>query len=137
MGCDIYLRSLKDAAEKQWKPVFDAAVKKRDDYIAAHPGCDARTDPDDWTRYDNPKVQALQDAVNAAYNAMNGPDCYWRDSYNSSNLFAQIGLSWHDVPTTEEPRTYEWDGETETCDACVLDADGLRWLIAELKNRQI
>lgn len=79
MGADIYLRSVSDKLQAEWKPKFDAAVEARNKkYLQG------MKMPEDCPE---------QEAVNHAYNMMYS-EGYFRDSYNSTSLFHLLGLSW-------------------------------------------
>lgn len=78
MGADLYIQSAFTATHERWRKRFDRAVARRD---AAADG--------------SAEQQRLQKTVGRSYQRMfsNG---YFRDSYNSSNLLWQFGLSWWD-----------------------------------------
>lgn len=93
MGADLYIRSLHDAAEAQYKPIFGAAVKARDEYAEANKAT-LKHDRETGAILD-PEYDKLQAVVHEAYENMyekNGG--YFRDSYNTTSLFWMIGLSW-------------------------------------------
>jgi len=79
MGADIYRRSISDAARKQYLPLFDEAVKKR-----------------------NAGDETAREDVEKYYRAMYPEDGYFRDSYNNSNFLWLLGISWwRDIKTDE------------------------------------
>lgn len=75
MGADLYIESVNEKCLAKWKPKFDAAVAARDA---------ATTDE---------ARKELQKEVSRCYDEMYA-DGYFRDSYNSTNLLWQLGLSW-------------------------------------------
>lgn len=75
MGADMYIQSLHKKCMDEWKPKFDNAVFKRD------------------TNFDLSLNDELQQEVDKCYDGMYS-DGYFRDSYNSTNLLWQLGLSW-------------------------------------------
>ena len=85
MGADLYLESLSDAAQKQWKPEFDRAVEAREQYAALNGGLLAVQD--------SPSYDALQGEVSRCYEGMYSSG-YFRDSYNGTSVLATLGLSW-------------------------------------------
>ena len=74
MGADIYLESEFKPNQTRWQPLFEAAVKKRDSAPKA-------------------EQEELQRDVSDAYSHLYEVG-YFRDSYNSYGLFAQMKLSW-------------------------------------------
>lgn len=139
MGADLYIRSLWQEGQRKHNDAYQAALAERNRLSELHP--ERHCTDDDC----HPDLKAAQDEVWRLSDLMDG-GCTWRDSYNSSNLFAQIGLGWDDVPLTEltvqsryanHPNPQYRDDSGEAYEICALDADGLRWLINELKTRQI
>lgn len=77
MGADLYRNDILDPIREQTKKTFDEAVAVRD----ALP-------PND------PRLDAAQADVDAAYDAMYPDGAYFRDSYNCSSVLNRLGLSW-------------------------------------------
>lgn len=90
MGADLYIRSLSDAADAAYRPMFEAAVSMRD--IAAENAKNADT-PESKDAYERLQ-KLLQEQVTKAYDAMFEHDGYFRDSYNSTGVLQYMGLSW-------------------------------------------
>jgi hypothetical protein len=83
MGADIYRDSVYEAADKKWSPKFHAACEKR--RLASERGDDAN----------QKKYQKLVDKY---YVNMYPEDGYFRDSYNSTSVAWQMGMSyWGDI----------------------------------------
>lgn len=76
MGADLYINKLRRSIEQEWRPKFDAAVRERD----------AATDEQ--------SKAAAQKKVEEAYDTLNGPEHYFRDSYNGTSVLHRLGLSW-------------------------------------------
>jgi hypothetical protein len=76
MGADIYIESIYDKMQKKYRPLFAAAVKKRD------------------AAKSKERQEAYQQEVAKYFDLINGDEGYFRDSYNATSLFAQLGLSW-------------------------------------------
>ena len=74
MGADLCISKVFEDNSKKYKPLFDSAVALRD---SAKPELEAQA----------------QEIVSYFYDRMYSAG-YFRDSYNSSSLFAVIGLSW-------------------------------------------
>lgn len=77
MGADLYIPAMKTEFVKRAKTYFDRAVQKRDSCPRG-----------------SPESEAAQKAVEYWYNRMMPSTYYFRDSYNSTSLFHQLGLSW-------------------------------------------
>lgn len=75
MGADMYIQSLHKKCYDEWHKEFEFRVSLRD----------AETDAI--------RKEQLQESVERAYDKMYA-EGYFRDSYNSTNLLWQIGLSW-------------------------------------------
>lgn len=75
MGADIYIESLRKGCEKKWQEKFREAVKRRD----------AASSP---TAKDE-----IQKEVEKFYELLYS-EGYFRDSYNDTSVFKQLGLSW-------------------------------------------
>lgn len=82
MGADLYIRSISDAAEKKYEPLFNRAVVKRDKAMRAG-------DKEAQAKY--------QKTVEKYYDKMYDHPGYFRDSYNTSCLFWVLGLSWWEM----------------------------------------
>lgn len=76
MGADIYLRSKYQPNYDRIKPLFDKAL----DYA-------------DSLKSGTPEYKAAHAEVDRLYEEMCSIG-YFRDSYNNSSLFRQLGLSW-------------------------------------------
>ncbi len=76
MGADLYIESNFNALQGRLKPEFEAAVKRRDAAKSTKGRHEAQRE-----------VEQLFDEAHP-------PTAYFRDSYNSSSLLAQLGLSW-------------------------------------------
>jgi hypothetical protein len=76
MGADIYLNSEYEPHLKQWQPIFEAAVSKRDGLPR-----------------DSEQAREAQKEVDAAFTHMRSRG-YFRDAYNGGNLASLIGFSW-------------------------------------------
>ena len=79
MGADLYIRSITDKASEEFTPLFDIAVEMRH-YFQEH-GDKGRSDK-------------AQDLVGYFYDAMYPKEGYFRDSYNGTSVFFNLGLSW-------------------------------------------
>ena len=99
MGADIYLKSIFDKNKAEIEPLFDAAVQRR---------ANATTDTE---------REAAQQEVAKYYDALYAKG-YFRDSYNSTSLFAMYGKSWWQL-------SYDDDG--------YLPIEEARRLLADLK----
>lgn len=86
MGADLYIRTLNDKCRAEWEPKFEAAVAARDAAFPGH-GIPVKGNPQ------RKEFEKLQAAVSEAHEKMYS-EGYFRDSYNSWNLFSKIGLSW-------------------------------------------
>jgi len=86
MGADLYIKSVSDPARTKFNPLFDEACNKQDA---------AATDTE---------KEEFQKQVKEYYSAMYPENGYFRDSYNSSCLLWQLGLSWWDnvVPMLDD-----------------------------------
>jgi len=80
MGADLYIRSIHDKANAEHMPKFNTAAKVRDALIEA--------------KVDQSEIDLAQEVVTKHYDAMYDHGGYFRDSYNSTSLFWQLGLSW-------------------------------------------
>lgn len=97
MGADFYIRSLSEPAEKRYRPKFNAAVRKRDQYydqrVAELVAGGQSKDEAEWQVRQEPRYGRLQARVtqlwDELYSAENG---YFRDGYNHTNLFTMFGL---------------------------------------------
>jgi len=76
MGADLYLESITEKAKQEYQRKFEDACRARDE---------AKTDAE---------KERLQQEVDKYYHLLFPDDGYFRDSYNSSNLLWQLGLSW-------------------------------------------
>jgi hypothetical protein len=94
MGADLYIPSDKDPVVLLQEE-FDKLVKERD-VLELKTGANKVLDPATWSnKYDNPKVQAIQDKLNDLTRQMfQDNPYYFRDSYNNSSLLWQMNLSW-------------------------------------------
>jgi hypothetical protein len=84
MGADLYIKKLSVPRKNQWTPIFNAAVKRRDEAFPRN----------QTTDYNDPQFKILQAAVEEASDSMYSDECYFRDSYNSSSVMAMLNLSW-------------------------------------------
>lgn len=90
MGADLYRKSITDAADKKWLPIFEEAVKNRDEMIK-------RLEASGKTNAQACKtkmVKIYQKQVSEAYENMSPEEGYFRDSYNTTSVLARVGLSW-------------------------------------------
>jgi hypothetical protein len=78
MGADLYIQSVSRQVRAKYDPLFDAAVKKRNDFMS---------------RGMKAEAEKAQKEVEKYYNLSNS-EGYFRDSYNDSSLFWMLGLSW-------------------------------------------
>lgn len=78
MGADLYLPSVYDPNYRQWEPLFNEAVAKRDSH-----------------KRGTPEYERAQERVLECYQAMYSAG-YFRDPYNSWEVLAKFGLSWWD-----------------------------------------
>lgn len=76
MGADIYLNSVYEPNIAKYEPLFTKAVMERDKYLRG-----------------SAEEKKAQKQVEKYYNLMYSKG-YFRDSYNATSLFAQMGLSW-------------------------------------------
>lgn len=76
MGADLYLRSLYEKQEAEWRPRFDEAVKERN-----------------RTKRGTPEYEAAQQRVEECYEQLHGLG-YFRDAYNDWDVLWRFGLSW-------------------------------------------
>ena len=106
MGADLYIQSIRDKAEKEHRPEFDAAVKKRSTFERG-----------------TPEADAAQVYVDAAFSKLFPEDGYFRDSYNATSVLRTWGLSW-------------WvDVIPMLTDEGFLTVDGTRALLDRLRSR--
>lgn len=101
MGADLFIRSLYDKTDDEYRPLFDKAAAERNAYQdqrasarekAAHQthdpyGIGAGTPDPACT------LCQLQGEVNKYYALMFGQG-YFRDNYNGGNFLSKFGLSW-------------------------------------------
>lgn len=76
MGADIYIKSLSDSCQAKYDPKFQEAVAKRDKCI----------------RGSKEAIEAQKEV--AKYYDLMYARGYFRDSYNATSLFGELGLSW-------------------------------------------
>jgi hypothetical protein len=76
MGADIYIQSLHEACLKKYEKKFHEAVAKRDKLTRG-----------------SGEAEEAQKEVEKYYDLMYTRG-YFRDSYNATSLFGQLGLSW-------------------------------------------
>ena len=83
MGADLYIKCvMADEYENEHRPNYEAALRERDN-LAKSLG------------YNDPKVAEKQELVEEMSNKLWGENPYYfRDSYNDTSLFWQLGLSW-------------------------------------------
>lgn len=148
MGADVYLRSVSDAAEKAWKPLFDLAVKARDaDHLGTHiklrvieevKGRAAEVHATDLALSERlmetiyllgqksraERKEAMQSLVRLAFDQMNAKG-YYRDSYNQSNLLWRLGMNY-------------WGYINELLDgSCLMSVANMRKLANDIKHAAI
>lgn len=148
MGADVYLRSVSDAAEKAWKPLFDLAVKARDaDRLGANvklrvieevKGRAAEVHATDLALSERlmetiyllgqksraERKEAMQSLVRLAFDQMNAKG-YYRDSYNQSNLLWRLGMNY-------------WGYINELLDgSCLMSVANMRKLANDIKHATI
>lgn len=148
MGADVYLRSVSNAAEQAWKPLFDLAVKARDaDRLGTHvklqiitevKGRAAEvhaTDPALSERLMETihmlgqksraqRRESMQTLVMLAFDQMNAKG-YYRDSYNQSNLLWRLGMNY-------------WGYINELLDgSCLMSVANMRKLADDIKHATI
>ena len=111
MGADLYIKPLTEAARKKWSPVFDDAVKLRnqlavdlrawESILAAREQVGNKVtiqSAKDCLETTKKELDAAQKAVSGAYDKMYGYG-YFRDSYNGTSVLWRLGLSWwQDIP---------------------------------------
>lgn len=91
MGADLYIKHLFDKRYKEFSPLFDAAVEKRDE---------AESEMDCMSVWNKnfAKLQQTYDEnarlTNHYYEMIYCPPHYFRDSYNCSCSLWTLGLSW-------------------------------------------
>tara|TARA_R100001244_G_scaffold13417_1_gene15171 strand:+ start:318 stop:767 length:450 start_codon:yes stop_codon:yes gene_type:complete len=78
MGADLYLNNEYKELNERLAPKFDDAIAKRDSI----------------TDRTSEEYRLYQDRASGIYNQMNPDSCYFRDSYNVSNVLWALGLSW-------------------------------------------
>ena len=78
MGADLYLNNEYKELNERLVPKFDDAIAKRDSI----------------TDRKSEEYRLYQDRASGIYNQMNPDSCYFRDSYNVSNVLWALGLSW-------------------------------------------
>lgn len=111
MGADLYIRKVYEANRAKWEPAFLAAAHARD---TAYP----------TIQRNNPEYDALQAKVSETYDNMMS-EGYFRDSYNSSSVMWQMGLSW-------------WNDVTPLCNKKgELGMKAIKKLIAMIESRPI
>lgn len=104
MGADLYIESISQKQDAKYKPLFNIAVKTRDDIANKFPEVQPYM-KDVWGIRPTPrppaalreKVKLLNDAqkkVNKYYKAMNDGGGYFRDPYNSWGLSSLGYFSW-------------------------------------------
>ena len=76
MGADLYIKSLHDASQAKYRPLFEAACAERDKHDR-----------------DSLEAKAAQKDVREYCELMHGAG-YFRDSYNSTSIMWRYGLSW-------------------------------------------
>src|SRR5580698_2449823 len=76
MGADLYLEKIHHPRMKQYEPLFQAALGKRDS-----------------ARPKSREFRAAQREVGKYYDLMYA-EGYFRDSYNVTNVLNRLGLSW-------------------------------------------
>lgn len=108
MGADLYIDSIYNKAIEKHKPAFDEAVERRNRLKAE--GASEK------------EIEAVQAEVEKHYNAMYDHEGYFRDSYNSTSLFWQLGLSWWN----DLQEFYDGDGN--------LRPAGAKRLLAKIKK---
>jgi hypothetical protein len=92
MGADLYINSLVKKARDQYDPLFNAAVRERNEISQAGERSPAILGS---VKYTTAYTKA-QEKVEKYYNLANG-EGYFRDSYNNSSLFWILGLSWWEL----------------------------------------
>jgi hypothetical protein len=90
MGADLYIKSISDATQSKWKPVFDQAITERDALM--EPSGSWRKEPTDPKKLR--AFKAAQRRVDRAYRRMYSTAGYYRDSYNVTSVLWTLGLSW-------------------------------------------
>lgn len=123
MGADLYRESITDKAQAEYGPWFDNAVEKRNGLIATFENLDPAT-PDGL--HVKAKIDQAQAEVERYWGLMYPEDGYFRDSYNGSSLFDQLGLSW-----------WSNDFEDRLDENGYLDVNGCKWLLAEVQSRKL
>jgi hypothetical protein len=76
MGADLYIESTYSSLQAQYQSKFEAAIKLRNS-----------------AKSEKQKLNA-QHQIEKLYDVMHPASAYFRDSYNSYSLLAQLGLSW-------------------------------------------
>lgn len=79
MGADLYIQSISDKAREKYSPMFDAAVKRRNDAQKAG---------------NSKRAEAIQKEVEMYHDKMYPEEGYFRDSYNGTSLFRLLDQSW-------------------------------------------
>lgn len=129
MGADLYIRSLNDAAEAQYKPLFEAACTARDSYAERNEVIRNR----ETGEFTDPEYLKLQAVVHEAYENMyekNGG--YFRDSYNSTSLFWLLDLSWWNSDAITQ------DGDDDDDDAYpVITVASAARLLDEIEAKEV
>jgi hypothetical protein len=88
MGADLYIEDIHIPLLKRYEPLFEAAVRRRDQ---CQPG--------------SQEAAAAQAEVIKYYDLMFSAG-YFRDSYNATSVLWRLGLSWwtHVIPLCDEHR---------------------------------
>lgn len=97
MGANLTIQcEIAEEYETTLRLLFEAAVEERNEKIEKYG--DARKSNDWNAEYVHPSVQKSQDIVNKyAHKVWEENPYYFRDSYNATSIFWQIGLSWWQI----------------------------------------
>jgi len=107
MGADLYIESISEREKNKWKGLFDSSVDLRNKASSDY------------------EKEGYQKQVNKYYDLMYAEDGYFRDSYNSTNLLYQLGLSW-------------WDDVIPQLDKnSYLSTEGAEWFLKEIQSRTV
>src|SRR5689334_13052050 len=100
MGADLYIRKIHNVQEAKWRPKFDEAIALRDSAV------------------DKDAQAEAQKLVDEAYDGLNAPEGYFRDSYNGTSVLNRLGLSWwQDMEYDTDPET-DPDKNNVSAEAC-------------------